>query len=191
MDACSVDGCLKSVLARGLCSAHYAKLRKYGDPTVVRQNQLHGKTLMERWSAYVTRGAGCWEWSGYKDPNGYGRLSIDNRPILAHRVSWEIHRGPLTSADHICHRCDNPSCVRPEHLFLGDHAANMADKMAKKRHRYGVSRGEAHGCSKLTIEQVHEIRAAEGTVSDIARRFQMSRTQVRDIRERRSWRYVP
>lgn len=191
MGICSVEGCSKRLIALGFCYAHYARYRKYGDPNFVKQKQLHGKTLKERWSAYVTQGSGCWEWSGYKDSNGYGRLNIEGKPVLAHRLSWEIHRGPLSSEDHVCHRCDNPSCVRPEHLFLGNQAANMADKMAKKRHRYGVSRGENHGCSKLTAEQVLEIRAAEGTVSAIARRFQMSRTQVRDIRDRKSWRHVP
>jgi hypothetical protein len=191
MDVCLVDDCMKPRTHRGFCAAHYSKMRKYGDPLIVKQKQLHGLSLLERWDAYVERSTGCWEWSGYRDPNGYGRLNIGNRPILAHRISWEIHHGPITPDQHVCHRCDNPSCVRPEHLFLGDQVRNMADKMAKKRHRYGVSRGEAHGCSKITAEQVQEIRAAEGTNTEIAKRFQLSRTQTRDIRSRKSWRHLP
>lgn len=190
MRICSIDGCGKKTLARGMCSAHYAKQRKYGDPLEARQAQLHGLTLVERWSAYVQKCTGCWEWQGFRDTNGYGRLNIKNVPVLAHRVAWEIFRGTITPEQHVLHRCDNPRCVRPEHLFLGDQAANNADKIAKKRQRYGVSRGEAHGCSKLISEQVKAIRAAAGTVSAIAREFHVSRTQVRDIRERRSWRHI-
>lgn len=188
---CTIDGCDKNQHSRSYCAAHYAKWRKYGDPKAVRQIQLHGLSLAERFNAYVgERGSGCWEWVGSRDANGYGRLNVKNIPVLAHRLSWEIHFGPITSADHICHRCDNPSCVRPEHLFKGDHAANMADKMAKKRHRYGVSRGEAHGRAKLTEADVREIRRIGPPARQHVERYGISNTQASDIISRRSWRHV-
>lgn len=189
---CSIPDCGKRLLARGYCSAHYRRFSLYGNPLVLKQKQLHDLTLVERWNAYVTeRGPGCWEWQGSRDGNGYGRLNVNGTPELAHRLSWVIFFGPITSSDHICHRCDNPSCVRPEHLFKGDHTANMADKMAKKRHRYGVSRGEANGFSMLTEEQVREIRASVGASDKIGQCFGISGRQVRDIRTRKSWAHIP
>lgn len=188
---CTIEGCDKRLHSRGYCTAHYAKWRKYGDPLVVRQAQLHGATIADRFNAYVgDRGAGCWEWAGSRDPNGYGRLNIGGTPALAHRVSWELNFGPITSADHICHRCDNPSCVRPEHLFKGDYLMNTADKMAKKRHRYGVSRGADHGCAKLTEADVREIRRIGRPLRQHAERYGISTTQVWDIINRRSWRHI-
>lgn len=191
MHPCAVKNCPKKRLALGFCSKHYRAFRLYGDPEVRALQQHHGLTLVERYWAYTKKAEGCWEWSGYRDQNGYGRLHLGARPVLAHRVAWEIFRHPLTPDQHVCHRCDNPPCVRPEHLFLGDHADNMADKMKKKRHRYGVSRGEAHGCSKLTAEQVREIRGSVGASERVAERYGISGRQVRDIRTRRAWRHLP
>lgn len=174
MKSCSIKGCGNLQIARGWCAMHYARWRHHGDPLTVKQDQMHGATIQERWSANVERSSGCWEWSGYRDPNGYGRMNIGDRPILAHRVSWEIHNGPITSKQHVLHRCDNPPCVRPEHLFLGDQVANTADKMAKKRHRYGVSRGSDHGCAILDEAQVLAIRASELRNRQCAEQFGVS-----------------
>lgn len=188
---CKIDGCGRSVFARGWCGRHYKKWKAYGDPLISRQSQIHGVSLVERFNAYVTqRGSGCWEWQGFRDPNGYGRLNVKNRPVLAHRISWEIHCGPIGVDQQVLHRCDNPPCVRPEHLFLGDPAANSADKLAKKRHRYGVSRGSDHGCAKLTEDQVREIRTSVGPSRIVAEKYGVSGRQVRDIRTRRSWRHI-
>jgi hypothetical protein len=134
---------------------------------------------------------GCWEWSGYRDPNGYGRLNISNVPVLAHRLSWEFaNGGKLTPAQHVLHKCDNPACVRPSHLFLGDQAANMADKMVKGRHVYGTSKGESHGCAKLTETEVRAIRESQETGVALAAQYGVSTTQVSDIRNRRSWQHI-
>jgi hypothetical protein len=155
-----------------------------------KQFQLHGLSLEDRFWAYVDKSGDCWEWTGYRDTNGYGRLNVKNRPLLAHRLSWEFSRGKITPKEYVCHRCDNPRCVNPDHLFIGDQQDNMDDKMAKGRHNYGVSLGEKHGCAKLNSDQVLAIRAATGTISEIARRFGMSRTQTRDIRMMRVWRHL-
>lgn len=190
MKTCSVEGCGGTSIARNLCPKHYARFRKYGNAETVKQPQMHGATLLDRWTANVRKTAGCWEWAGFRDPNGYGRLRVSDRPELAHRISWKLHCHEITSAQHVLHRCDNPCCVNPAHLFLGDQAANNADKIAKKRQRFGVSRGEDHGCHKLTEEQVLEIRASVGPSVKVGERYGVSGRQVRDIRRRKSWRHL-
>lgn len=191
MAKCSIDGCSRPLQARGWCAAHYAKWKKYGDPLVVKQAQMHGVSLLERFVANVKVGPLCWEWASFKDPKGYGRISINEVPILAHRLSYEFTHGvKLTPDQHVMHTCDNPGCVRPSHLQLGDQAANMADKMKKGRHVYGTSKGEAHGGAKLTEAVVRDIRASADTGVALAARYGISTTQVSDIRRRRVWRHL-
>ena len=93
----------------------------------------HDPMLDGRFWSNVVKGDGCWEWTGYVSGR-YGRIRVgDGRRIQAHRFSYELHYG-ATDSPVICHRCDNPLCVRPDHLFAGDQAANLADMTAKGRH---------------------------------------------------------
>lgn len=191
MAICSIKDCEKEAFSRSFCTTHYARWRKWGDPTALKQNQLHGKTLEERFWARVRKTAGCWIWEGSKDKLGYGRINIDGAPTLVHRVSWQLKNGQeLTKDQHVCHRCDYPSCVRPDHLFIGDPQANTDDKMRKGRHKYGHLQGEKHGCSKLTEQQVLAIRASVGPSRIIAEQYSISGRQVRDIRRRKVWRHI-
>lgn len=82
----------------------------------------------------------CWLWTGWHDADGYGKLAIPSpsrSQLLAHRVSWEIHHGPIPAGKCVLHRCDTPSCINPAHLFLGTQADNMRDMHAKGRGRNG------------------------------------------------------
>lgn len=103
--------------------------------------------------------------------------------MLAHRFSWELHRGPLTQTEQVLHRCDNPACVNPDHLFLGNPAVNSADMIAK--HRDHKARGEQNGNWVLTDAEVAEIRSLYATgdhlQSHLAVRFGVSQTQVSNI----------
>jgi len=100
----------------------------------------------------------CWEWDGPRNGDGYGYCSIGSRRSRgAHRLSYELHIGPIEAGMVICHRCDNPPCINPDHLFPGTHGDNLADMRAKGRERYIA--GDGHPSSKLTDEQVREIRA--------------------------------
>lgn len=193
MTQCTVEGCDKKAIGRGWCSKHYERWRKYGSPNTVLQVQKHGLSLRQRFLCYVpvAGGEGCWEWTGYRDENGYGRLSCDGVPVLAHRLSWVMHKGPLSETDFVLHRCDNPPCVKPGHLFLGTQQDNNADKMRKKRHRFGVSQGEKHGCSVLTEQQVLEIRASVGSSRIVGEKYGVSGRTVRQIRTRETWTHLP
>jgi hypothetical protein len=93
------------------------------------------KSVEERFFDKIIVGESCWDWSAKKDKNGYGRFSPNgmNSQMPAHRFSWELHNGPIPEGMFVCHRCDNPSCTNPEHLFLGTPQDNMSDKVAKGR----------------------------------------------------------
>jgi hypothetical protein len=137
----------------------------------------------------VAIGPGCWIWTGKVRKNGYGAIQINGRGGYAHRFSWELHFGAIPKGHSVCHTCDNPACVRPDHLFVGTTADNNSDMWRKDRGRHG----EHHPCSKLTAEDVREIRrlvAAGVRRSEIADRFGITRNHLVKIASGRSWKRV-
>ena len=78
---------------------------------------------------------GCWEWQGYRNPLGYGRMRKDGKKHLAHRISYTLFVGEIPEGKMLCHKCDNPSCVNPDHLFVGTNQDNVSDCIAKGRHK--------------------------------------------------------
>ena len=136
----------------------------------------------------------CWVWTGCTR-GGYGRFRVSGRHESAHRFSFEIHNGPIPEGQLVCHRCDNPPCCNPAHLFLGTYKDNNVDRENKGRGNRPVGdlhpshlrpetrpRGEAHSSAKLTDAQVVEIRqlGAEGVLlhREIAARFGVSRANI-------------
>lgn len=91
--------------------------------------------IIKRFWAKVDRTASCWLWTAAKTPDGYGKLGIRCYMEYAHRLSWEMHRGPIPAGMLVLHRCDTPSCVNPAHLFIGTQFDNMQDMVAKGRRR--------------------------------------------------------
>lgn len=88
---------------------------------------------VDRFWPKVEKGDGCWEWQAHRNPEGYGVIGIDRVPVGAHRVAWELTYGPIPEGIYVCHHCDNPPCVRPDHLFLGTNSDNIIDAMSKHR----------------------------------------------------------
>ena len=132
---------------------------------------------------------GCHLWTASRDRLGYGYTRVGRRVARAHRVAWEAVHGPIPPGLVVCHRCDNPSCVNVEHLFIGTHADNQRDKCRKGRQ----ARGERNGRSKLTVEDVVDIRrrlaAGEGR-SDIARAYGVDPAAIRSIATGKNWSHV-
>ena len=92
------------------------------------------KTVEERFFEKVEITNSCWIWIAGKNLDGYGRMRINNKKYSAHRVSYTLHKGEIPNGLYICHTCDNPSCVNPEHLWAGTAQDNCLDKAKKKRH---------------------------------------------------------
>jgi HNH endonuclease len=135
-------------------------------------------------------GSGCWLWTGTRITRGYGQLKFGDSYRLAHRMAYEMLIGPIPDGQWVLHRCDVRHCVRPDHLFLGNVAINQADMKTKGR----SARGERQGRSKLTAEQVHEIRAAgaRGEMQRvIAARYGISRSAVGLILNGTNWYWLP
>lgn len=127
---------------------------------------------------------GCWLWSGRINHGGYGLLGKRER---AHRLSWKIHRGEIPDGLCVLHRCDTPACVNPEHLWVGTVAENNADRSAKGRgakvHKRAVrTYGEGMNRSKLSNEDVAEIKKGLDGVAATARRFGVSKAHIYRIR---------
>lgn len=139
---------------------------------------------------------GCWNWTGSMLPSGYGQVSHNGSPRRAHRVSYEVHRGPIPdSAGYhgtcVLHRCDNRACINPEHLFLGSPADNAADMMSKGRQPRVKCHGAANGQARLTEAEVLAIRDAVGlSQRAIAKKFGVAQGQVSLIRLRKSWKDI-
>lgn len=148
-----------------------------------RDAQLFDRTV-------VTDG-GCWEWQGYRSRKGYGEIKVDGRMEKAHRQAFLLRRGPIPQGMHVLHRCDNPPCVNPDHLFLGTNDDNVADRTAKGRSARNV--GAAASTAKLTEDDVRQIRrmATLGMTNlEIAEAFPVNDRSISNIIRNKTWSHV-
>lgn len=146
--------------------------------------------LAERlWQDAEKRGPDeCWPWTGADDGHGYGMM-FDTK---AHRASWEVHRGAIPDGLCVLHKCDNPACVNPRHLFLGTHQDNMRDKIAKGR--AAGPRGTRCPHARLNEEQVRNIRqelSAGAGHRQLARKYGVNHQAIGKIERRESWGWLP
>lgn len=149
--------------------------------------------LSERFWAKVKKTDGCWLWTASVDKKGYGQIIDCVRPVqvryAAHRLSWLLHKVAIPKGMFVLHKCDVPRCVNPAHLYLGDHRQNCRDMVERGR----STRGERNPQAKLNPAQVLKIRSlrnAGWTYQELADRFHMSMSPIRDICKRYGWRHI-
>lgn len=123
---------------------------------------------------------GCWEWRGYVENTGYGRIRSEGRLVLSHRYSFAIHNGGCCDATDLLHKCDNPLCVNPEHLYAGTPGDNMRDRTERRR---------TH--SRLTPENVQQIRQSAESTLILSKRFGVSQSMIVSIKNKTRWKWVP
>lgn len=140
---------------------------------------------------------GCWEWTGPCRP--YGRVCVGSvknntrREVLAHRASWTINFGQIPDGKNVCHSCDNPACVRPDHLFIGSQKENMQDMYSKGRQNKNQSRvGVFNGMSKLRNDEIYRIRLLSYLFSHVvlSRLFKVDAQTIGKIVSGQLWKHI-
>jgi len=134
---------------------------------------------------------GCWLWLGRLNrENGYGAISIGGRQHAVHRASYVAFVRDIPEGLIVCHKCDVPSCVNPDHLFVGTHKDNAADRDRKGRASCTPRRGEQVNTAKLSARDIPAIRKSRDRVRATARRYGVSPSAITDIRTGKTWRHV-
>lgn len=144
--------------------------------------------IEHRFWSKVDKSHDCWEWTAHRTHDGYGRFTLRHGvPRMAHRVAYELTHGTIPDGLLVCHRCDNPACVRPAHLFLGTNNDNMRDMVAKGRGHAGIRNIRA----KLTPTQVKEIRTRAtgkwGEQSRLGREYGVDHSTIARIIKGQTW----
>ena len=144
----------------------------------------------EKFWSHVDKTAECWTWTGYIDQTGYGSISWKGKPVQAHRLAWFLTYGDIPNGLFVLHKCDNPKCANPNHLFLGTNADNQRDKVNKGRQ----ARGETMHTAKLKTQDVILIRKQyhedRRTQTQIAKDFGMCQSTIERIVNGKYWRHI-
>lgn len=192
-----------------MCAMHYARWHRHGDPNIVhRVNRLDPKLF---WATVTVGFNGCWIWTGPLRGE-YGSVRVGQQSIPAHRYAYELEYGEYDRALHVCHKCDNPPCVNPDHLFLGTAADNVADMVAKGRNRTGKNhpfygrkvehspefkavvsakmRGARNHQAKLNDVDAVEILRSGMSRKEAAERYGISLQTASDLIAGRTWKHL-
>lgn len=152
------------------------------------------KAMSERLADKYVESGDCWIWTGAKNKNGYGCVSTGKgTSTTAHKASYQVHVGPVAEGLDVCHKCDNPSCINPKHLFLGTRKENMQDSKRKGRQNPARAKGEETGSSKLTNDQVISVfKSAKAGVSlsQIAKTYNVRKQTIWSIAHGKSWTHI-
>lgn len=191
-EPCSMSECERKAWSKGLCLMHYKRQWRHGSPHILVQVGAD-MPLAERVNriGWTVTDSGCWEWNGRRDDKGYGQLDYAGTSLGAHRASYIVFKGAIDDGLFVCHSCDNPPCMNPEHLWLGTNKENLRDMASKNRG--GIAKGERNGFSKLDEESVRVIRRlrSEGkSLREIGSLFNVTEACVSQVARRVSWRHV-
>lgn len=149
------------------------------------------KSIRDRLLSRVVVLDGCWEWSGYIDNYGYGRIMTKDGPQRTHRVSYCVHHGEIPSGLSVLHHCDNRKCINPAHIYVGTQKQNMADKVGRGRALTGNNRGTAHPAAKIADADVYEIRKSKDSNPTLAKKYGLTPAAIGMVKRRRTWSHLP
>lgn len=138
-------------------------------------------------SRFVKLTNGCWQWRSHTDKDGYGVLPGAYQNTRAHRLSYEIHYGVIPEGMLVCHKCDNPGCVNPGHLFLGTAKDNAQDALQKQRHFVG----QKNGRSKIKEKDIEHIKESKLNGQQLADFYGVNRSTINKIRRGDTWQHLP
>jgi len=143
------------------------------------------RSMEERFWEKVDRTGSCWLWKGYKLKKGYGQFRINDKAKRAHRVSFSLMKGEIPDGLCVLHHCDNPSCVNPDHLYLGTEKDNARDR--DLRHRRKSTRGVLHGRAKINWQDVEIMRQSSKPHSYFAKKYNLDASHIGKIRKNKYW----
>ncbi len=142
------------------------------------------RSLADKFWSKVFKSTNCWLWMASKDSKGYGHLVHCKKTLMAHHLSWKIHHGPIPEGMNVLHKCDNPFCVNPDHLFLGTQLDNMID-MARK---------ERQPCRKLSKSEVLEIRdlykSGEFSQKFLSKKYEVCTATIHNVVNEIKWKHT-
>lgn len=191
---CTIEGCGQKHFGKGLCSKHYERVRRNGSTdmvTYVVDGDIDLRAVTRRRLERNSKRVGeCIEYTGTLEAAGYGTIQISRKRTKAHRVSFELHNGPIPEGMMVRHKCDNRPCINPDHLVLGGQTENMADMVERGR----SLPGERQPNAKLTDAQVVAIldRLKSGeTQRSLSTEYGVSHTTIYEIAHNKRWTHIP
>jgi hypothetical protein len=132
---------------------------------------------------------GCWRIVSHKPSDKRGRVLLGKPAVMAHRFMYAKYHGPIPGGVEVCHKCDNPWCINPDHLFIGTHSENMQDMVRKGRGNNAL--GEHHGNSKLTEVAVADILSSSKSQNELAKKYGVTSGAIYHVRHGLNWSWLP